>query len=351
MAAQRYDIASLKNLSTSLFVAAGMEAGMAEAVTNVLVTGDMVGQRTHGMALCPQYLEQIEKGLMETQGAPAVIRDSGSVFVWDGRYLPGPWLVSQALEQACDRVGEHGVVTGVIRRSHHIACLAALIKQVTDRGLVVMLASSDPASGFIAPYGGKEPMFTPNPIAIGYPGSEQAVWIDVSTSITTVGMTKQKAAANTSFEHPWLMDANGNPTNDPHVIDPGAGGTLLPVGGLEYGHKGFGLSLMVEMLTHGLAGFGRPDAEKRWGAGVFLQVMDPAAFGGREDFLRQADYTIDHCHSNAPIDPAKPVRLPGEMAQKRLREAERSGIELSETVLEALTAKALKYGVRLPSPL
>ena len=213
-----------------------------------------------------------------------------------------------------------------------------------------MLASSDPSGNFIAPYGGKEPLFTPNPIAIGYPGTQQPVWIDVSTSITTVGMTRQKAAAGTSFEHPWLMDANGKPTNDPHVIDPGVGGTLLPIGGNEYGHKGFGLSLMVEMLTHGLAGFGRPDSEKRWGANVFLQVFDPAAFGGREAFLRQADYTIDRCHANAPIDPAKPVRLPGEMAQRRMRDAEQAGIELSPAVLGALREKADKYGVSLPEP-
>ena len=107
---------------------------------------------------------------------------------------------------------------------------------------------------------------------------------------------------------------------------------------------------MVEMLTHGLAGFGRPDAEKRWGAGVFLQVLDPAAFGGREDFLRQADYTIDRCHANAPIDPDKPVRMPGEMAQKRMREAEAKGVELSEAVLAALKGKAEKYNVPLPQP-
>ena len=146
------------------------------------------------------------------------------------------------------------------------------------------------------------------------------------------------------------MDASGKPTNDPHVIDPGVGGTLLPIGGVEYGHKGFGLSLMVEMLTHGLAGFGRPDSEKRWGANVFLQVFDPAAFGGREAFLRQADYTIDRCHANAPIDPDKPVRLPGEMAQRRMRDAEQAGIELSPAVLGALREKADKYGVTLPEP-
>ena len=347
----RYRAESLRKFAASLFIAAGMDADKAVVVAEVLVTGDMVGQRTHGMALCPQYIDQIEQGLMATHGEPSVIRDSDSLFVWDGAYLPGPWLVSQAIGQACERVGAQGVVTGVIRRSHHIACLTASLKQATDRGYLILLASSDPAFGFVAPHGGKEPLLTPNPIAFGYPGTQQPVWIDISTSITTVGMARQKAAAGERFAHPWLMDAAGRPSDDPHVLDPGAGGALLPLGGLEYGHKGFGLALMVEMLTHGLAGFGRPDAEKRWGAGVFLQVLDPQAFGGREDFLRLADDMTARCHANAPRDPASPVRLPGEMAQQRMREAERSGIKLAAPIRAALADKAQRYGVSLPEPI
>ena len=100
MTTQRYTVESLKQLAAALFAAAGMDAGKARAVAEVLVAGDMVGQRTHGMALCPQYLEQIEKGMMATSGEPDVVRDSGAVFVWDGNYLPGPWLVSRALDQA-----------------------------------------------------------------------------------------------------------------------------------------------------------------------------------------------------------------------------------------------------------
>ena len=351
MTTQRYRVDSLRQLAQALFVAAGMDADKAQSVAEVLVTGDMVGQRTHGMALCPQYLEQIEKGLMAKSGEPEVVRDSQAVFVWDGNYLPGPWLAARAIEQAVARVAQHGVVTGVIRRSHHIACLTSLIKQATDHGLAIILASSDPASGFIAPYGGKEPLFTPNPIAIGYPGTEAPVWIDVSTSITTVGMARQKSAADTPFAHPWLMDSDGNPTNDPHALDPGANGTLLPLGGREYGHKGFGLSLMIEMLTHGLGGFGRLDSEKRWGANVFLQLLDPAAFAGRDAFLRQMDFITGRCHANAPIDPADPVRMPGEMAQRRIREATASGLDVAPKVLEALTAAAGRYGVTLPDPL
>ena len=351
MTTQRYRVDSLRQLAEALFVAAGMDVDKAQSVAEVLVTGDMVGQRTHGMALCPQYLEQIEKGLMAKSGEPEVVRDSQAVFVWDGNYLPGPWLAARAIEQAAARVAQHGVVTAVIRRSHHIACLTSLIKQATDHGLAIILASSDPASGFIAPYGGKEPLFTPNPIAIGYPGTEAPVWIDVSTSITTVGMARQKSAADTPFAHSWLMDSDGNPTNDPHVLDPGANGTLLPLGGREYGHKGFGLSLMIEMLTHGLGGFGRLDSEKRWGANVFVQLLDPAAFAGRDAFLRQMDFITGRCHANAPIDPADPVRMPGEMAQRRIREATASGLDVAPKVLEALTAAAGRYGVTLPDPL
>ena len=349
MAAQRYPVESLISLASELFVAAGMDDDKAQCVAKVLVTGDMVGQRTHGMALCAAYIEQIDKGLMSIHGEPEVVRDSGSVVVWDGNYLPGPWLVSRALAIASERVAEHGVVTCVIRRSHHIACLAALIRQATDRGLVAILASSDPSSGFIAPFGGKEPLLTPNPIAVGYPGA-QPVWIDVSTSITTVGMARQKAAADTMYAHPWLMDGEGRPTCDPHAVDVGAKGTLLPVGGREYGHKGFGLSLMVEMLTQGLAGFGRPDSEKRWGANVFLQVLDPAAFAGKEAFLRVMDSLTDRCHANAPIDPQNPVRLPGEMGQQRIKAAEQTGIDLPPAVLAALTACAQRFGVTLPAP-
>ncbi|MDR0379916.1 MAG: Ldh family oxidoreductase, partial [Candidatus Accumulibacter sp.] len=294
MTVRRYAVESLEKLAESLFTAAGMDADKAQVVAEVLVGGDMVGQRTHGMALCPSYLDEIEKGAMTGRGEPAAVCDSGAVFVWDGNYLPGPWLVSKAFEQAAERVASHGVVTAVIRRSHHIACLMALLRQATDRKLAIIIASSDPAFGYIAPYGGKEPIFTPNPIAIGYPGSRAPVWIDISTSITTVSMLRQKIAAGASFAQPWLMDGEGHPTNDPRVID--AGGTLLPLGGRDYGHKGFGLSLMIEMLTHGLGGFGRLDSEKRWGANVFLQLLDPDAFAGREAFLRQMDFLTDRCH-------------------------------------------------------
>jgi L-lactate dehydrogenase len=159
-------------------------------------------------------------------------------------------------------------------------------------------------------------------------------------------MARQKAKAGERLEHPWLMDGEGHPTTDPRVLEgTAARGSLLLLGGLEYGHKGFGLALMVEALTQGLSGFGRKDTEKRWGGSVFLQVMDPDAFAGRDAFVAQMDHLADLCHANAPLDPAAPVRMPGEHANRRIAEAEAHGLALPPSTAESLRTCAARYGL------
>jgi L-lactate dehydrogenase len=336
----------LRRLVKDLFVAAGMEAAKAETVARLLVLTDMLGRHTHGVALAPRYVEQLEQGRMAGSGAPDTLKDTGATIVWDGRYLPGLWLVDHALQVALERVGAHGVVTFAIRRSHHIACLAALVKQAVDRGLVAILATSDPAFSFVAPFGGREPLLTPNPFAIGWPGTRAPVLVDISASITTVALTRQKARDGEPFAHPWLMDASGRPTTDARVLeetDPR--GSLLLLGGLEYGHKGYGLALMVEALTQGLSGFGRKDTEKRWGGSVFLQVLDPAAFAGRDAFVGTMDHLADLCHGNPPLHEGVPVRLPGEQANRRVALAEANGIALAEATVRALRECGERYGL------
>src|SRR4051812_26404733 len=83
------------------------------------------------------------------------------------------------------------------------------------------------------------------------------------------------------FDHAWVMDSAGTPTRDPSVVERATDrGSLILLGGQEAGHKGFGLALMVEALTQGLAGFGRKDAPTRWGASVYMQLIDPDGFAG-----------------------------------------------------------------------
>ncbi len=120
------------------------------------------------------------------------------------------------------------------------------------------------------------------------------------------------------------------------------------LGGEEAGHKGFGIALMVEALTQGLAGFGRHDAPTRWGANVYLQLIDPAAFAGAEASIEQMDFLAQQCHANAPIDPRAPVRLPGEQASRNIEKHRREGVPVSAATVAQLRGWADRLGVDAP---
>lgn len=345
-----YSVAVLQCLGTDLFVAAGMERDKAETVARLLVLTDAMGRRTHGLAMADLYLKDLAKGALIGQGAPTVLRDNGISAVWDGNYLPGLWLVNQAIEQGMARAAQHGLCAFAIRKSHHIGCLAALTQQAADHGFVALIANSDPSGKRVAPYGGTEALFTPNPIAMGYPAGAHPVLVDMCASITTTSMTRQKVAEGQPFDHPWLLDHTGQPTTDARVLEhTEPRGSLQLVGGLEYGHKGFGLALMIEALSQGLAGHGRADAPTRWGGNVFVQVIDPELFGGRNAFETQTRHLADRARANRPIDPARPVRLPGDQAYASQQTAAREGIHFDARVWAMLAQWAQQLGVNLPA--
>jgi len=345
----RYSIRTLTSFAASLLSAAGMDDEKARTVARLLVLTDMMARRTHGLAIVPLYIDDIRKGAMQVRGEPEVVKDTGATLLWDGAYLPGLWLVNRAIDMAIARIAEQGVVTVSIRRSHHIGCLAALVKQAADRGFVAIIANSDPAGQRVAPYGGTEPLLTPNPFAIGYPGPNHPVLIDICASITTVSMTRQKFAAGEMFEHAWLLDAAGHPTRDPAVLEnTEPRGSLQPLGGQEYGHKGFGLALMNEALSQGLSGHGRRDAPTRWGGNVFLQVIDPDFFAGRDSFAEQMNFLSEKCRSNHPIDRKHPVRVPGDQAARGIEQAEREGVAFDAKSWEAIVRCARELSVALP---
>lgn len=340
---------ALQQFGESLLAAAGLPADRAYDVAEILLEGDLLGHTTHGFALLPAYLKALKEGTMEQQGQPRVIADHGSTLTWDGRYLPGPWLIRQAIAVAQTRLAEQPLMTVVIRRSHHIGCLQAYLKPVTDAGFVILLYSSDPQSRIVTPHGGTSPGYSPNPIAAGIPTHGDPILIDISTSSTSHGLCKRLAASGEKLPGEWLVDRDGNPTDDPQVILEGQGGGILPLGGMDLGYKGFALGLIVEALTSALAGHGRADGEARWGGSVFLQLINPGCFGGRENFLRETSFLAQAC-VETPTSPGKPpVRLPGQAALARRARQLAKGVELHPSILPALLPWAEKFGVKPPA--
>ena len=346
----RHDAAALVGFGHALLARAGLRDDIARDVATVLVDGDLMGHTTHGLALVPGYLAELEKGAMAKDGAPEVVAAHPSAQTWDGRRLPGPWLTLRALDAAAVMAAACGTGTVAIRRSHHIACLAAYLKRATDRGLMMLLACSDPAGKSVAPFGAVSPVYTPNPIAAGIPTEGDAILLDISASYTTNSLTQRLYKAGGKLPHAWVQDAAGTPTDDPAVLFNDPKGTLLPLGGLDAGHKGFALALLIEALTAGLTGFGRADPSEGWGATVFVQILDPQAFGGREAFLRQTQWLADACHAATPRPGVERVRLPGERGLALMRSQAADGVRLHPSILPALEPWASKLGVPIPLP-
>ncbi len=347
----RYRALDLVEYATDLFAAAGCDGDKPATIAAGLVEADLLGHSTHGLNLAPSYIRELEAGTMTGRGEPTIVSDRGSTATWDGRRLPGVWLTTKAVDLAIERAAIHGIAAVAIRNSHHIGCLASYLQRATDRGLMILLTCSDPAAASVAPFGGRKAVFTPDPIAVGIPTDGEPILIDLSASITTNGMANRLHSEGKRFPGAWALDASGHPTDDPATLFTDPPGTLLPTGGTDHGHKGYGLALIVEALTQGLSGFGRSEAPSGWGASVFVQVFDPAAFGGRAAFQRETGWVANACRENPPAPGVQAVRLPGQRGLESKRRALADGVALYPGILAALEPFAKKLSVKSPQPI
>ena len=342
-----FDARALTDFADAVLTRAGLPQEPAASVVRGLMEADLLGHTTHGLALLADYIEEISAGRMETRGRPETVHERGAAATWDARRLPGIWTTELAIAAAVERARRLGLGAIALKRSHHIACLAAFLEAPAREGIAVLVFSSDPGESKVAPFGGVTPVLMPDPIAAGLPADPDPVMIDISTSITTMGLTNRTRRQGGKLPGRWLLSADGEATDDPNVI--GAGGTLLPVGGLDHGHKGFGLGLLVEMLTQGLSGYGRADRPSDWGAAVLVMAIDPAAFGGREAFLRQSCFIAQACRDAKSLASEAPVRLPGAAGLARKRRALSEGVALSPEIVASLADVSRRLGIAMPA--
>jgi L-lactate dehydrogenase len=121
----------------------------------------------------------------------------------------------------------------------------------------------------------------------------------------------------------------------------------LPLGGLDHGHKGSALALLVEALTQGLSGYGRAEEPKEWGGSVCVLAMSPRAFSGAEGFLRETSWTVAACRSSPSLPGREPVRIPGELGLARKKEALTAGLALHPAAQISLDRLSLEFRLAL----
>jgi L-lactate dehydrogenase len=249
-----------------------------------------------------------------------------------------------ALADALERATKQGVYVLTLRRAQHVACLASYLVPIVERGLVGLVVASTPGEAFVSPFGGRTPLFSNNPIAFAAPGGDCPLLFDISMAITAGGQVTRAARESRMLPEAALKDASGQTTADPSVLR--HGGSVMPIGGAGHGYKGYALTLMTEILTQVLPGYGvlagGGDGEAN---SVFIQVLDPAAFGDRAGYLRELNNLFQRIHDSSPDQPEQPVRVPGERAWMLRRRRLAEGIELYPGVLDGLLECAQSLGV------
>jgi len=346
------DADAIRAWATECCQAVGASAEVAQAVARYLLEGDLLGFRTHGLLRLRYNLQCLQDGRSRGQGDPEVLVERAATGSWDAHLLPGLFVVPAAVQAACEKARSCGTGTIVVRRAQHVAALAAYLSLATDQGLLISMMASTPAQRVVAAYGSKDAVFSPNPFAIGVPTQQQPILLDISLSMTAAGKVRQAIAENRPLAFPALITADGQYTDDAQSFIGEPGSVLAPLGGEALGYKGSGLTLFSELWTMALSNYGRGQGQGDGDANtVWIQVIDPAAFGDADVFREQSQAQVDAIRAATPIDPKQPLRVPGENALKLKQQQLAHGVEYTAAVWRQLVKCATLTGVDLPAPL
>ncbi|WP_167050574.1 Ldh family oxidoreductase [Salinibacterium sp. ZJ77] len=299
-------VADAEALATQILVSLGTPHAPAVEVARSLVLANVVGHESHGLVRLREYASFVERGRVIPDAAPRVISDRGAAVMIDGQHGWGQTAAHFAVGVAADRARELGAAVVTIRNCNHVGRIGEYVDELTRSGLVgIMWCNADPC---VAPFGGAERMLGTNPFAVGVPTESEPVVVDFATASVAEGKLRVARASGTQAPPGAVVDRNGAATTDPN--DFYNGGALLPFGA----HKGYGLSLIVELIGGALSG-GHPSVNADYiaGNGVVLIAIDPAFFVGADAFLADTTEATQKIAASRPAREGDRVLLPGDV--------------------------------------
>lgn len=339
---------ALRQSGTRLFAASGAQPREAEIVADALVEANLAGHDSHGVIRIPQYLLSLEKGDIVV-GAPVTVeRERTASAVVDGHWGFGQVAAERAVEIGRAKAAACGVAALTLRNSNHIGRLGAYVETLARAGMAALLfANMHGRGGGVVPWGGRAACMGTNPLAMGFPGAERPLVLDMTTSVVAEG--KVRLARNRGEKVPagWLVDAAGRPTDDPNDLYGDPRGGILPFGG-DSGYKGYGLNLVTDLLAGALSGAGcTGNADARFGNAAFLLVVAVEHFVETESFCREVEGFSAFLKASPPASPAGEVFLPGEIeaASRQRRLAE--GVFVEEETWKQIEDWAGRLGTTL----
>ena len=346
---------ALQAWTAALLERFGTPPDIAADVAEVLVAADRRAIASHGTARLPQYVALIEAGVMDPVARPELVRSRAAIALFDANNGWGHHASRVAMDAAIEGARELGCFTAIVRDSNHYGIAGWYALRAADAGLIgISMTNSSP---LVAATRGVDPLVGTNPIAMAAPAGERGHFcLDMATSTITRGRIEVAGRRGEMLRVGWAVDAEGRPTTDPAAALEGA---LLPLGGVEEtgGHKGYGLTLLVDILTGVLGGStaaplivplfsthaGKSDLGQTFIAIDPEAIDEPGAFEGR----LEAELELFTQARAAPDAPGR-ILVPGEPETEAERRAAERGVAIDAEHHANLLALATRAEIPFP---
>ena len=340
----RVPAAALRSLCVEIFEAAGCSVDEADAIATSLVRTNLLGHDSHGVGLVPAYLRNLKQGLARAAQTARIVTDAGALVALDGNKGFGQTIGAQAMRIATERAAQHGVAIVGLSNTHHLGRIGQWAEQCADAGFASVHFVNALSTPLVAPWGGIAARLSTNPFCVAVPHAPHAVVLDYATSAIAYGKVRVAMEEGRRVRAGALLDAKGDPTDDPAVMIPERLGALLPFGE----HKGYALAVMCELLGGALSGGRVQDHDPKPSpmANNMLSIVFAADTLCTADALAaQVDSLAAWLASSPPAHGSSGVVLPGAPERATAREREANGIPLPASVRSALAACAAELGV------
>lgn len=324
----------------------GVPQEEAEITARTLVTANLRGVDTHGVVRLPAYVAKLKGGALKPSVTLTTERETIATALLDGHHGIGQVVSYRAMQVAIRKAKEAGVSYVAVRNSNHLGACAYYPMMALEHDMIGFTATN--ASPRLAPTGGVERILGNNPWSIAVPaGRRPPVVLDMANSVVAAGKIRTLRREGKPIPEGWALSRHGEPTTDPEEA---LTGILLAIGG----YKGYGITLMVDLLTGVLtdSNYGPrvkgidQEAEPARIAHSFMAI-DLAAFTDVAAFKARLDAYIDEIKSSKKARGSEAIYLPGEPEQLRTRERIERGIPLQADVAEELRAVGRELGVSI----
>ncbi len=359
---KRIQVSILADFTREVFVARGLGRDDAAVGADVLLAADLRGIDTHGISRLKYYSDRLKAGIIRPAVKLDIVRETPTTAVVDCNLGPGHASAARAMEIAMAKAKRGGIGAVAVRNATHFGIAGYYPLMAANAGMIGIAATN--ARPAVAPTFSTQPMFGTNPLAVSAPTDEEfPFWFDAALSTIQRGNIEVAAREHEPLPEGWAVDANANPVTDAAALlrklNDGSG-AVLPLGGAGEdfgGHKGYGLSLIVELLCAALqdgdyltklAGGVEGGSAQAYRLGHFFMAINIESFIPLAAFRKISGDMMRTLRAARKAPAANRVWTPGEKEFEIMCERQRDGIPAGDELLREL--RQLGSELHLTSP-